>query len=268
MSDLLELFQYGFLQRAFAGGILIGISCALLGVFLVLRRESMIGHGLAHVTFGGVALAILLDTAPMPVALLVALAAAWWMEQLKDAGRLGGDTGIGIVSSLGMAGGLLAISKAQQFNAGILGYLFGDILSMGRQDLWFAGGLAILTIFVIMAFYNELIFATFDRETASTAGVKAAGLDMVLSLLTAVAVVIGMKVVGLLLVSALVIMPAASALIMASSFRQAVVLAVVVSVVCVGSGIGLSYAADIPASASIVCLNGGALVLALLMKRR
>ena len=267
MVEIMPFFHYGFLQRALVGGVLIGVSCGLLGVFLVLRRESMVGHGLAHVIFGGVALAILLDTSPLPVALAVALLAAWTMERLKGAERFGGDTGIGIVSSLGMAAGLLAVSKANSFNASVLGYLFGDILSMGQGDLWFAGCLALFTIGVIMAFYHELIFATFDRESAFTSGVNASALDMVLSLLTAVAVVIGMKVVGLLMVAALIIMPAATALALASSFRRAMALAVAVSVVSVAGGIAVSYWADTPPSATIVLLNGLFLVAALLSGR-
>ncbi len=267
MGDLLTPLHYGFVRRALLGGVLIGVSCGVLGVFLVLRRESMVGHGLAHVIFGGVALALLLQLQPLPTALAVALLAAWAMERFKQGGGFGGDTGIGIVSSLGMAAGVVAVSRAHHFNGSILAYLFGDILSIGRGDLWFGSLLALVTLAVVASFYHELIYATFDGESARTAGIDARRMDLVLSLLTAVAVVIGMKVVGLLLVSALVIMPAATALAVAPSFRWAMLLAGVTAALSVMGGVGVSWWADVPPSGAIVLCNGLFLLLALLARR-
>ncbi len=264
--DFLTILSYGFMRRALIAGCLVSVSCAILGIFLVLRRESMIGHGLAHVTFGGVALALMLNMAPLPVTLFTALLAGWWITHLKEKARLGGDTGIGIVSSLGMAAGVLLASLAGDFNADLLSYLFGTILAIGPEEVWIAGGLAIAVIACLCLFYNELIYTTFDTETAFTAGIPVKRLDLLIIGLTAVTVVIGMKVVGLLLVASLMIIPAATGLILANTFKSAVLKAVGFALFSILAGLTLSFYADFPPSGAIVLLNGFFLGIALLIK--
>ncbi len=266
--EISYMLSFGFMRRALCAGILVSVSCAVLGVFLVLRREAMIGHGLSHVTFGGVALALVLDVIPMPVALLFSLAAAWWIHGLKDKAGLGGDTGIGIVSSLGMALGVLLASIAGDFNADLFSYLFGSVLATTEQDVWIAGGLGLAVLAVLVVFYNELIYITFDTQTARTAGIRVEGLDLLITALTAVTVVIGMKVVGLLLVAALMVIPAASGLVLANTFRQAVLGSVGFAASSVVIGLAVAFVLDWPASGTIVILNGIFLGFCLLARRR
>ncbi len=263
----LQVLSYGFMQRALLAGTLVSISCGVLGVFLVLRRESMIGHGLSHVTFGGVALALMLDIVPLPVALAFSLASSWVINGLKDKTGLGGDTGIGIVSSLGMALGVLLASLAGDFNADLFAYLFGSVLATTTSDIWMAGILGMGVIGLLCFFYNELIYSTFDRQTAKTAGIHVEGLDMLLTALTAVTVVIGMKVVGLLLVAALMVIPAASGLVMANTFRQAMARSILLAFLSVILGLFCSFYLDWPASGTIVLLNGIFLGACLILKR-
>lgn len=254
--NLFHILSYGFIQRAFVAGLLVAVCCAVLGTFLVLRREAMIGHGLAHVTFGGVALALVFEVSPLPVALGVSLLAAWAIVLLKDRAGLGGDTGIGILSSLGMALGILLASLAGNFNADLLSFLFGSILAIEWTEVWVAAGLAVAVLAVLALFYHELIYTTFDRETARTGGLAVERLDIILIALTAVTVVIGMKVVGLLLVAALIVIPAAAGLVQANTFRQAVFGSVLFAVLSTAWGLLLAFYLDWPAAGTIVLLSG------------
>ncbi len=256
MTNLIEPLGYGFVQRALLAGSLVAVSCAILGVFLVLRREAMVGHGLAHVTFGGVALALMAGAEPLLTSLGVAILAAAWIKHLKSKAKLGGDTGIGIVASLGMAGGVLLASVAGNFNADLLSYLFGSVLAINSAEVWIAVVLSAAATALVLFFYNELIYATFDEETARTAGVPVDRLDLLIAALSAVTVVVGMKVVGLLLVSALMVMPAASGLISARTFKGAMIKAVLFAVISVLSGLLISYILDWPAGGVIVLVNG------------
>ncbi len=256
MTNILEPLAYGFIQRALLAGTLIAMSCAILGVFLVLRREAMVGHGLAHVTFGGVALALMARIEPLLTSLAVAILSSIWIKHLKSKAKLGGDTGIGIVASLGMAGGVLLASIAGNFNAELLSYLFGSVLAINSTEVWIAAVLSIAASLLLLFFYNELIYSTFDEETARTAGVPVDRLDLLIAGLSAVTVVVGMKVVGLLLVSALMVMPAAAGLVSAKTFKGAMTKAVFFSVASVLFGLMIAYMLDWPAGGVIVLVNG------------
>jgi zinc transport system permease protein len=207
-----ELFSYAFMQRALLAGLGVSVTCAILGVFLVLRRDAMIGHGLAHVTFGGVALGLLLSLSPIWVALGVAVLSALGILKLKERAGLYGDTAIGIISSLGMALGIFLVSLAGSFNLDLFGYLFGNILAIDAEEVWVAFLLALTVLITVTLFYQEFVFLTFDPESAKVSGVQVRRLDVLMAILTAVTVVVGMKVVGILLISALLVIPAAAAL--------------------------------------------------------
>jgi len=249
-----SLFAYGFLQRAFLAGVLIAVACAVLGVFLILRKDAMIGHGLSHIAFAGVALGLFLNVLPLAAALVVAVGAALAIVKLKGRAGLHGDTAIGIFSSLGLATGILLASLARSFNVELMSYLFGDILAIEPLEVWLSVGLAAAVLAAVRMNYGKLLFMTFDRESARAAGVKVGRLDTLLMVLTAVTIVLGMKVAGILLVAALIVIPAAAGLQVATSFRGAVGASAVVAVVGVAGGLGVSLVLNIPASAAIVIL--------------
>jgi zinc transport system permease protein len=261
------LLAYGFLQRAFLAGLLIALACAVLGVFLVLRKDAMIGHGLSHIAFAGVALGLFLNVLPLAAALVVAVAAALAVVKLKDRAGLHGDTAIGIFSSLGLALGVLLASLARSFNVELMSYLFGDILAIEPLEVALAVGLAAAVLVVVRLNYDKLLFMTFDRESARAAGIKVARLDTLLMALTAVTIVLGMKVTGILLVAALIVMPAAAGLQVAASFRGAVGAAAAVAAVAVTGGLAASVALNVPASAAIVILCFLAFVVLFLAKK-
>lgn len=243
------------MQRAIAAGLLIAVACSVLGVFLVLRRDAMLGHGLAHVTFGGVALGLYLSVSPLWTALVVAVLAALLLLKLRETAGLHGDTAIGIVSSIGFALGIVIASLSGRFSVELFSYLFGNILAIERGEVWTSAILAITVVLMVVFNYHDLVSITFDRELAQTSGIPVNRLDMILAILSAVTVVLAMKVVGLLLVAALVVIPAATALQVAGNFRLAIVWSCLAGTLAVLGGLTASYYLDIPASGTIVLLE-------------
>jgi zinc transport system permease protein len=248
-------FTYAFLQRALFAGIFVAVACALLGVFLILRRDAMIGHGLAHVTFAGVALGIFLNVMPLAMALGIAVLAALGIMKLKEKAGLHGDTAIAIFSSTGFALGIILATLAGSFSVDLFGYLFGDILTIQESEVWLSIGLAAVVVFTVVLYYRKFMYMTFDRESAKASGIKVGYLDVILTVLTAVTIVLGMKVVGILMVSALVVIPAAAGLQLASNFKQAIILSSIIAVLSVLLGLVLAFYLDLPASGTIVILS-------------
>ena len=255
-STMEILFSYTFMQRAFLAGFLISITCAILGVFLVLRRDAMIGHGLAHVTFGGVALGIFLYVAPLLMALAVAVFSALGILKMKERAGLYGDTAIAIISSLGMALGIILISAAGSYNVDLFGYLFGNILAIEAREVWMSFILALAVLSAVALFYQEFVFLTFDPESAKVSGVRVKRLEAVMAVLTAVTVVLGMKVVGILLVSALMVIPAAASLQVARNFKEALFLSAVLAGITALCGLVAAFYLDWPSSGTIVAISG------------
>ncbi|MEW6163113.1 MAG: metal ABC transporter permease [Nitrospirota bacterium] len=265
------MLTYNFMQRAMLAGLFIALSCSILGIFLILRRDAMIGHGLAHVTFGGVALGLFLKITPLLVAVAVAALCAIGVVELKKKASLYGDTAIGIFSSIGMATGVVLASLASSFNVDLLGYLFGNILAIEKAEVLIAIILTIVVLLVIVLFYQELLYITFDPESAKTSGIHVARLDSVLAILVAVTVVLGMKVVGLLLVAALLVIPSAAGLQLAGSFRQAVLFSCLIAAGSLVSGLFMAFYWDLPASGTIILSSFVIFVILFcvrLMKRR
>ncbi len=248
------LFQYGFLQRALLAGVFIAVACAVLGVFLILRKDAMIGHGLSHVAFAGVALGLFLNVLPLAAALAVSVAGALAIMRLKNKAGLHGDTAIGILSSLGLALGVLLATLAGSFNVDLMAYLFGDVLAIGPLEVGLSVGLAVVVLLAVVLNYAKLLFMTFDRESARVSGVGVGRLDALLMVLTAVTIVLGMKVAGILLVAALIVIPAAAGLQLAASFRMAVALAAAVAAFSIVAGLAVAVRLDVPASAAIVII--------------
>ena len=255
---IMEILSYGFIQRALIAGILIAVLCAVLGIFLVLRRLSLIGDGLAHVTFGSVAVALLLRVNPVYVTLAsvpLVLLSSLGILKLTEKARIYGDAAIGIVSSLGIACGVLLASVAGGYNVDLFSYLFGNILSISTTELVTAAVLFCVVMLLVALFYNDLFAITFDEDLAQSSGIRTGLINRVLVLLTALTVVLAMKVVGIMLISALLILPAVTALQVARGFRTTIVTAVGIAVFSVVSGIFSSFALNLPTGATIVIIN-------------
>ncbi|NVN93033.1 MAG: metal ABC transporter permease [Desulfuromonadales bacterium] len=256
--NLIEFLSYGFVQRALLAGTLIAALCSVLGVFLVLRRMSLIGDGLAHVTFGSSAIALALkmySASSLLVTLPVVLLSSLGILKLTEKARLSGDAAIGIVSAMGISVGIILASIGGGYNVDLLSYLFGNILSITGEEVLIAAALFCVVMLLLTLFYNELLAITFNEELARVSGINTGLINAVLVLLTALSVVLAMKLVGIMLISSLLILPAASALQLARSFKACVALAVLQGCCSVAAGIFVSFATNLPASATVVLLN-------------
>lgn len=254
-QQLQEALRYAFIQRAIIAGCFMAVGCSFLGVFLVLRRFSLIGDGLAHVSFATVAIALLLHAQPMVVSVPLVSLASLVILKLNERARVHGDAAIGLVSSLGIALGVIIASTAGGFNVDLFSYLFGNILSVSTFETWMTVVISLSVAAVVMLFYHDLFAITFDEDYAQVSGVKVQAVNKILILLTSLVVVLGIKIVGTMLVSSMIILPAISALQVVRSFRSVIVLAGVLAVFSVVVGIFISYLLDLPSGATIVIVN-------------
>jgi zinc transport system permease protein len=268
--QLIEIFSYGFMQRALISGLLVGILCAVLGVFLVLRRLSLIGDGLAHVTFGSVALALALKAQPTYVtlaALPLVLLSSLGILKLTEKAKIYGDAAIGIVSAAGIAVGVILAGATGGFNVDLFSYLFGNILAVSAVETVMAAVLFCLVITVVVVYYRKLFAITFDEELARSSGIKVERINSLLAILTALTVVLAMKLVGILLVSALLIIPPVTALQVARSFRLTIMLSALFSSISVVAGILLSLVLNLPSGGVIVLVNIALFVIAFVVRK-
>ncbi len=250
--DLLTVFSYEFMQRAYIAGLAVAIVCPLIGVFLVLRRLSLLADGLGHVTFAGLAAGFLLGVSPLIAALTAAIIGAVGIERIRARGRIAGDAAIAMFYTAGLAIGVVLIGRAGGFNVNVLGYLFGSIAAVALSDLLVVLGLAALVVGLIALFFKELFFLTFDESSARAAGLPAAALNVLLAALAAVTTVAAMRIVGLLLVSSLMVLPALTAIRLATSFRQTLWLAVGTAIIAVLVGLTSSFYLDTAPGGTIV----------------
>lgn len=255
ISDIIEFFSYGFIHRALIAGSFIAIACSVLGVQLVLRRLSLIGDGLAHVTFGGVALGLVFGVYPIYIAIPVVVISSIGILKLIEKAKIYGDAAIGIVSSLGVAFGVILASLAGGFNVDLFSLLFGNILAISKADVIVSIALTFIILIIIYFYYNEIFSVTFDEEFARTSGINTERLNLMLVVMTAVTVVLAMKVVGIMLTSALLIIPAVSAFQIAKGFKNSLILSSSIAVMSVFLGIFISFFLNLPSGACIIILN-------------
>ncbi len=263
----LYFFQYDFIQRAYLAGSFIAVLCAMLGLHLVLRKLSLIGDGLSHVSFGAIALGLFFGFYPFYVAIPVVIIGSYIILRLTERARVYGDAAIGIVSSIGIASGVILASLSKGFNVDLFSYLFGNILAISNQEIYLSLSLSIVVLLIILLFYNDLFSVTFDEEFAKITGVNTELINLVLTSLTAITVVLAIKVVGIMLVSALLILPAVTALQISKGFKGAMLISAVDAVISVLFGITLSFFLDLPAGATIVMINVVFFATALFYKR-
>ncbi len=242
-QQIQEALQYAFIQRALIAGCFMALGCSFLGVFLVLRRFSLIGDGLAHVSFATVAIALLFRAQPMAVSIPLVGLASLVILKLNEKAAVYGDAAIGLVSSFGIALGVIIASTAGGFNVDLFSYLFGNILSVNSFEVLMTAVISLLVALVIVLFFHDLFAITFDEEYAQVSGIKVRMVNRILILLTSLIVVLGIKIVGTMLVSSLIILPAISALQIVRSFRATIALAGVFAVISVIIGIFTSYIA-------------------------
>lgn len=254
---MIEFLSYEFGQRALLAGLIVGLGCAVLAFFVVLRRMAFVGVGISHAALGGVALGLLLGVDPLPAALAFSVAVAWAIGAIGGRGKLSEDTAIGIFFPTAMALGVALMAGTPDYRQNLLGYLFGNILLVQNSDLIFAGVLVGASLLATLVFFKELLFISVDEETARAAGLPAARLRYLLLTLIALTIVSAIKVVGIILVSAFLVIPAATAQILAPSVRAMMTLSVAFALTSVVGGLWISWVLDLPSGAAIVLLAAG-----------
>jgi len=249
---MLEMLTYDFMQRSLLAAMLVGAICSLIGVFVVLRGLAFVGAGTAHAAFAGVALAYLLGLPPLPLAIVFGLATVWITGLMEERGRMKLDVSIGILYTATMALAILFIGLMKTYNAEVYGYLFGSVLSVTPEELPIIVGLGALVVVVIGLFSKELFFIAFDQEMAEASGVPARRMFYLLLTLVALTIVVSLKIVGAILVFAMVLIPASTAYQLTHSLSHMTAYAVIIGIFSAGGGVLLSSAWDLPSGPAIV----------------
>jgi ABC-type Mn2+/Zn2+ transport system permease subunit len=249
---VLEILGYSFMQRAILASLLIGTVTAVIGVYVVLRGLAFIGAGIAHASFGGVALGFLLGVNPVLSAVGFCLATAWGIAWASERAQIREDTAIGIFFAATMALGILFIGLMDRYNVDLFGYLFGSVLSVTREDLWLSGGLGLGVLAIVALFFKEFLLITFDPEMAQVSGIPVRAMYRLLLSIMALTIVVSIKVVGIILVSAMIVIPAASAYQLTEDFRRMMAVAVLIGNAAAIGGLLLSYRLNTASGATMV----------------
>jgi len=265
---MIEIFEYEFMQRALIAGVIISIISTIAGSFVVLKRYSLLADTLAHVSLVGVALAILLESSPVYMAIITSVVASWLIEYLRSYHKIYSDSILAIFLSGSLALSVIIVSVANEFNSSLFSYLFGSILAVSSDDLVLISvvGIFVLALFVI--FFRSFFFMAFDEDAAQTSGVPVQWLNFLLVTLVAVIIALSIRVVGTLLIGALMVIPVISALRFKKGFFNTVVIALFISLTSVVSGLIISYHYSIPSGATIVTVVLGMFIASMLLNRR
>ena len=250
-----EMLSYPFLVRALICGVLLSVCASLLGVSLVLKRYSMIGDGLSHVGFGALAIATAFHWAPLAVSIPVVVAAAFLLLRLNENTKIKGDAAIALISTGALAIGILVVSLTTGVNIDIYNYMFGSVLAIDKTSFFVSIGACAVIIVLFLLFYNRIFAVTFDEDFTRATQARSSGIHILIALLTAVVIVLGMRLMGALLISALIIFPALTSMRVFKSYKKVTVSAAILSAVCFVIGIFCSYTISIPVGATVVVIN-------------
>jgi zinc transport system permease protein len=252
---LIQMLSYPFIIRALIVGILVSVCAALLGVSLVLKRFSMIGDGLSHVGFGSLAIATATGAAPLAVSIPIVGAAAFILLRITEKSRIRGDAAIALISTSALAIGVIIISLTTGMNMDVNSYMFGSILATTAGDVWLSAAISAVVLALFALFYNRIFAVTFDETFARASGLPVRGVGTLLALLTAVTIVIGMRIMGALLITSLLIFPALTSMRIFKKFRSVMICSGIIAPLCVITGMLASFGLNLPTGASIVAAN-------------
>ncbi len=253
--SIFQMFSFPFMQRALIAGVLVSLCAALLGVSLVLKRYSMIGDGLSHVSFGALAIAVALGVTPLYFSIPVVILAAFLLLRVADHPRWNSDAAIAAMSASSLAIGILVISRTSGMTTDVDNYMFGSVLAMSRADVALSVVLCAAVLALFILFYHRLFAVTFDENFSRATGLKVDWYNTLLAVLTALTIVLGMRMMGAMLISSLVIFPALTAMRLFKSFRGVILCAAVTSVVCFCAGLTISFTFSTPVGATVVAAN-------------
>jgi zinc transport system permease protein len=254
---MIETLQYEFMQRALISGIAISISCSLIGLFLILKRFSLFGDAMSHVAFGGIALGLFLKSNPIWVSLIVSIIGALAIIKLNSSKRIYSDSSISVLLSLGLAMGLVLISLSGGFSIDITSYLFGSILLVNTEETLSTILLSVIVITFVFFYYKKLIYLVFNEEQALVNGINTVVLNILFITLATIAIVMSIRLIGVLMVSSLLIIPNVSSLLLGYGFKKTILFSICFSLISVILGIILAYEWNITPSGMIVITSAG-----------
>lgn len=255
MNVLSEMLSYPFMVRALFGGMLVSLCASLLGVSLVLKRYSMIGDGLSHVSFGALSIALAMGWSPLKLSIPVVVLAAFFLLRITENSRIKSDAAIAMISASSLAIGIIVTSLTTGMTTDVSSYMFGSILAMTKEDVVLSAVLCIIVLGLFVLCYNQVFAVTFDENFAKATGVNVGAYNMLISVLTAVTIVLGMRMMGAMLISSLVIFPCLTSMRVFKSFTSVVISSGILSLICFLLGMMASYQFSTPAGASVVVVN-------------
>lgn len=263
----MDFFQYGFMQRAFFAGIIIAIICPLVGIFLVLRRMSMIGDTLSHISMSGVAVGLLTGISPTISTIITCLLGSIAIEFFRKNYCKYAELAIAITMSSGIGIAVLLVSMGKLNNATVMSYLFGSLVTTTTYDIWLIVAIGLLVIISVGILYPKLFYMTFDEEAAYYAGVNTNLANAIFMLLTALTVAVSIRIVGILLVSPLMTIPVATSFKLAKNFKSSIIISILLALTSVVSGIIISYYLDAAPGGTIVIIALSILVISILIEK-
>ena len=261
MNIISEMLSYPFLVRALTGGMLVSLCASLLGVSLVLKRYSMIGDGLSHVSFGALSIALAMGWSPLKISIPVVVLAAFFLLRITENSRIKSDAAIAMISASALAIGIIVTSLTTGMTTDVSSYMFGSILAMSREDVCLSVVLSLVVLAMFLLCYNKIFAVTFDENFAKATGVNVGVYNVVIAVLTAVTIVLGMRMMGAMLISSLIIFPCLTSMRAFKSFGGVVVSSGLLSIICFFIGMVASYQFSTPAGASVVLVNLAAFLL-------
>jgi zinc transport system permease protein len=264
---MLDIFQYGFIWRGVEAGLIIAVISPLIGIFLVLRRYSLIADTLSHVSLAGVAVGLLLRINPILTALLSSVTASFFIERLRISKKVYGESALSIFLSGSLAVAIVLISISHGFSVDLFNYLFGSIVTVKQTDVYIIGILGLLVVGVIVIFYKELVYLTFDEESARVSGIKTNFFNLLLITLAAITVALAIPIVGILLISALIVIPVVTALQFKRNFKKTLLIAEGISLFSVVAGIFTSFYLNLSTGGTIVLITIAIFIFSLLLNK-
>jgi zinc transport system permease protein len=250
-----EIFELGFIQRALIAGIAISILCSIIGLFLVLRRQSLFGDSLAHMAFGGIAVGIYTNTYPLWTAFIASILAALGITKLQHSSNIPADSAVAIMLTAGLAIGILLLSITGGFSVDLFSFLFGNILLVSFEDTLLISLLTALVILSVVIFFKKFLYITFDEQQAEVSGLQVQRLNYFFIVLASLTVIASMRLVGILLISSLTVIPNITAMMFGAGFKRTLLISILISATSVVSGIFLSYMLNSAPSGTIALIS-------------
>lgn len=260
-----EMMSYPFIVRAMIVGILVSLCSSLLGVSLVLKKYSMIGEGLSHVSFGAIAVA--LGVSPLKLSIPIVIIVAFLLLRIKESSKIKGDSAIALISSSSLAIGVISIAITTGMNTDVCNYMFGSILAMSKNDVYLSVVLSIVVIFLFTIYYNKIFAITFDENFTKSTGINVNFYNMMIAILTAITIVLGMRMMGAMLISSLIIFPSIISMKIFKSFKSVVISSGILSILSFCIGMIISYKFSTPTGASIVVVNIIIFILSIIVEK-